>query len=192
MLAYFLNHPNESLSKQNSITTHKKNSQKKLATNIKKDIPPIVPRLPAKTNISSTKKLESFRRKKISWISENLYIVEGLSATYKKDPSITPAFYQGGFFLYEEELIEGTEVIFNAEKNKYGVYSQEITFKGNTNSILEFLKSTSWEILYRNDMLNTIIVRVEKIEDGLILNEFKNPPEFQWKLGIIYSRPIRK
>ncbi len=191
-LIYLLINQNQLFTKKNIVKSPIGNSKKTIVNQNKKKDPPLVTRLPTKENFSSAKNLDSFNRKKISWLKENMYLVEGLTARHKKDSQSEPLAFHSGFYFYESGAVEGSEVIFNAEKNKYGIYTQEIIFKGNTNSILNFIKSMSWEILYQNELLGSIIAKVEKVEDASVLQELKVQNDFQWKLGVIYTLPSRK
>ncbi len=137
-------------------------------------------------------KRENFSREKITWIKENLYYVPDLRVHMKRDPLISPLFEGDGFYFYESHLKDGSEVVFNPETKRYGVYTKEITVKGDIKKVSEFASSKNWNINYQNPLLKISIIKVNHLEETSYLTELTNNSSFSWTLGTIYSKPISK
>jgi hypothetical protein len=137
-------------------------------------------------------KLALFQRKKLDWIKEDLFLVEGVVAVFKKDPLIEPLYSKGRIYFYESQFKEGPEVLYDSKNNRYGTYTKEVKLKGDLKTILSFAESKSFQVVYKNELLKTVILKIDNLEDTSELSYFLNNPEIQWNLGIVYTRPSPK
>ncbi len=123
-------------------------------------------RIPAtKVKVTDSDALSEFPRTEINLFEKPLLLVEGVYAAFDEMAMITPIKKMNGFFYYDHQIDNGLEVVYDPETKSYGIFTGEIEATGNLKSVITFVEGKSFEIVYKNELLQKIIFKVDNTRD---------------------------
>jgi hypothetical protein len=132
--------------------------------------------------------LDSFRKTEVGFFSEQILLVEGAFASVEQHPGQGMITRVGGFSVYLEKNEKSLEVVFDNSKMKYGVFTGEISVKGNYAEALMILTSSSFDIVYKNELIQEIIFKVDSMQDVSSLASLRSLSGVQIRPDIKFSR----
>lgn len=132
--------------------------------------------------------LDSFRKTEVVFFSEQILLVEGAFASVEDHLEQGIITSIGGFPVYLEKNEKSLEVVFDKSKMKYGVFTGEISVKGNYSDALTILNSSSFDIVYKNELIQEIIFKVDGIQDVSSLTSLRSLSGVQIRPDIKFSR----
>ncbi len=120
--------------------------------------------------------LDDFQKTELDLFEGQFLLVEGVYGSLELQPSLIKITEIGGFFVYEQKHERSLQVFYDASKGQYGVFTGEVIVKGNYASALSMLEGSSFEIVYKNDLIQQIIFKVENVQDVSSLDALRALP----------------
>lgn len=136
--------------------------------------------------------LADYSRTQIDFFDRPVFVVEGVHATYNQIPGQKIIASMGGFFVYDSAVENSHPVVFSPEKNAYGYFTGEVIVTGAFEKALNLIQNKSFEVVYKNDVTEQIIFKVENLSDLSSLEELKSLPNTKVEPDLKFSRASQK
>jgi hypothetical protein len=132
--------------------------------------------------------LDTFEKVQLPLFGNNIFLVEGIYAYLEPQPNLVKVSSLGGFFIYESKHINSFNVIYDKQKNEYGVFTGEVILKGAYVQVISFIKKSDFDIVYENELLQQVNLKIESLDDLSLLENLKSISNMSIVLDLKYSR----
>jgi hypothetical protein len=143
-----------------------------------------------KKSQNSKAKLERFPVKTIKTQTEKYLIVKGITGSFEAIKDQKEITSNKNFFFYKATKNDFENVVFDKDSDEYGLFSGEITVKGEVKKIIELAQKYDLEMIYKGKYDELFILKTNKrefIEEDL--NLFSNEVGVDSvKLDVSFSR----
>ena len=120
--------------------------------------------------------LDAFSKTEIEFFDGRYLLVDGAYASLDPSQGQKKIADIGGFLIYEQRDMSSLQVVYDVVKKQYGVFTGEIIAKGNYIKALPLIEKSSFDIVYKNDLIQQIIFKVENVQDLSSIESLKDLP----------------
>lgn len=137
---------------------------------------------------SNVEILDSFSKSEIEFFDNKYSLVEGLYASVEPIPGQKEILQLGGFYVYDSKTDGGLHVFYSSAKGKYGVFTGEIKINGGTTQTISLLEAKSFEIVFRSDLTQQLVFKIENVKDLSALDSLNDDPNLKVEPDLKFAR----
>jgi hypothetical protein len=141
-----------------------------------------------KSKTKSKDEFADYEKTPLTFFNEPYFIVEGLFATHMESSDKKAISKKSGFFVYDSQSEQSYPLIYSPERDAYGYFTGEIIVNGGYAKALEFIQGKSLEIVFKNEVAEQIIFRIDDLNDLSALEGLKSIPHSKIEPDVKFSR----